>query len=231
MDEGKKILVFGAGRIGRSFIGQLFSQAGYGVVFVDVDRILIARLNERKAFPVMIRDSQHPDEESTIQVKNITALHSDEEEKIIGQIEEADVMATSVGTNGLSGLTGIPLYPAIRQARRRNAKWPCDSGLSEREFFDFDTNPVPFGIPMPFPDLPHGIPAAPVLRLVHHERCVAIVDVRLLFRWSRAFDTLVLNTGRENLALISGYPGVRTLKIVRYRLRHPLMQAFLGRIL
>ncbi len=130
MDEGKKILVFGAGRIGRSFIGQLFSQAGYGVVFVDVDRILIARLNERKAFPVMIRDSQHPDEESTIQVKNITALHSDEEEKIISQIEEADVLATSVGKNGLSGLTGI-LDRGIRSRYNRYPGNPIDIILAE----------------------------------------------------------------------------------------------------
>jgi mannitol-1-phosphate 5-dehydrogenase len=130
MDEGKKILVFGAGRIGRSFIGQLFSQAGYEVVFVDVDRLLIARLNERKAFPVMIRDSQHPNEERTLQVKNITALHSDEEEKIISQIEEADVLATSVGKNGLSGLTGI-LDKGIRSRHHRYPGNPIDIILAE----------------------------------------------------------------------------------------------------
>ena len=130
MDEVKKILVFGAGRIGRSFIGQLFSHAGYGVVFVDVDRKLIARLNERKAYPVMIRDSQHPDEEMTIQVTNITALHADEEEKIISQIEEADVMATSVGKNGLSGLTGI-LDKGIRSRYHRYPGKPIDIILAE----------------------------------------------------------------------------------------------------
>ena len=138
MDEVKKILVFGAGRIGRSFIGQLFSHAGYEVVFVDVDRMLIARLNERKAYPVMILDSQHPDEERTIQVRNITALHSDEEEKIISQIEEADVMATSVGKNGLSGLTGI-LDKGIRSRYNRYPGNPIDIILAEnvRDAGDF----------------------------------------------------------------------------------------------
>ena len=82
MDKVKSIVVFGAGRIGRSFIGQLFSLAGYKVVLVDVDKILIDRLNERNAFPVMIRDSQHPSEERTIEVKNITAIHLDEEDQI-----------------------------------------------------------------------------------------------------------------------------------------------------
>ena len=31
----KKIIIFGAGKIGRAFIGQLFSLAGYELVFVD----------------------------------------------------------------------------------------------------------------------------------------------------------------------------------------------------
>jgi len=130
MGDGKKILIFGAGRIGRSFVGQLFSNAGYEVVFVDVDRKLIDRLNERKEYPVMIRDSQHPDEERAIQVKNITALRADEAEKIITQIEEADVLATSVGKNGLSGLTGI-MDRGIRSRYNRYPGNPIDIILAE----------------------------------------------------------------------------------------------------
>jgi mannitol-1-phosphate/altronate dehydrogenase len=40
--EGKKIIVFGAGKIGRSFIGLVFSLAGYEVVFVEAseDRLI-----------------------------------------------------------------------------------------------------------------------------------------------------------------------------------------------
>ena len=34
----KKILIFGAGKIGRSFIGQLFSRAGYELVFIDANK-------------------------------------------------------------------------------------------------------------------------------------------------------------------------------------------------
>ena len=130
MDKVKTILVFGAGRIGRSFIGQLFSLAGYEVIFVDVDSVLIDRLNERKAFPVVIRDSQHPGEERTIEVKNITALHLHEEKKIIGRIEEAEVLATSVGKGGLSGLSGI-LNRGIASRYSRFPGKPIDIILAE----------------------------------------------------------------------------------------------------
>jgi len=130
MDKVKSIVVFGAGRIGRSFIAQLFSHAGYKVVLVDVDNMLIDRLNERKVFPVMIRDSQHPNEERTIEVQNITAIHLDEEDQIIAQIEEADVLATSVGKNGLSGLTGI-LGRGIQSRYNRYPDDPIDIILAE----------------------------------------------------------------------------------------------------
>ena len=34
----KKFVMYGAGNIGRGFIGQTFSKSGYEVVFVDVNR-------------------------------------------------------------------------------------------------------------------------------------------------------------------------------------------------
>ena len=130
MADVKTILVFGAGRIGRSFIGQLFSRAGYRVVFVDVDKELVSRLNARQAYPVTILDSQHPDKEKTIKVDNIRAFHAGEEEEIIAQIERAEILATSVGKNGLTGLTGI-LDRGIRSRYKKHPGRPVDIILAE----------------------------------------------------------------------------------------------------
>ena len=41
--DKQKIVIFGAGKIGRSFIGQLFGCAGYQVVFVDVNQTIVDR--------------------------------------------------------------------------------------------------------------------------------------------------------------------------------------------
>ena len=41
-------LIFGAGSIGRSFIGQLFAGGGYRVTFVDVNEMLVAELNRQR---------------------------------------------------------------------------------------------------------------------------------------------------------------------------------------
>ena len=44
----KKAIQFGAGNIGRGFIGALLSQAGYHVVFADVNKDMINKINEDK---------------------------------------------------------------------------------------------------------------------------------------------------------------------------------------
>ena len=49
---------FGAGNIGRSFIAQLFSAAGYEVMFIDVVDDLVKLLNARGEYRVMIKDEQ-----------------------------------------------------------------------------------------------------------------------------------------------------------------------------
>jgi len=46
----KKMIQFGAGNIGRSFIGQLFSRSGYEVVFVDINKELIKEVNKKRVF-------------------------------------------------------------------------------------------------------------------------------------------------------------------------------------
>ena len=52
----KKLLLFGAGKIGRSFIAQLFSRSGYEVVFIDVNTKIIDALNAQREYKVIVRD-------------------------------------------------------------------------------------------------------------------------------------------------------------------------------
>ena len=47
----QSILIFGAGKIGRSFIGQLFGKAGYEVVFVDMDESLVTGAEPARKLP------------------------------------------------------------------------------------------------------------------------------------------------------------------------------------
>ncbi len=81
MDE-KSILIFGAGKIGRSFIGQLFGLAGYQVVFVDVDLGIVRELNIRKSYPVVIKGKT----DEIIVVPNVRAVSGLDNTAVINEI-------------------------------------------------------------------------------------------------------------------------------------------------
>lgn len=93
-----KSVIYGAGSIGRGFIGQLFSESGFEVVFVDQNKELIDQLNTRKSYPIrFVKDAQHWE----IPVLHVRGVWSSDEAAVIDEISTADLMATSVGKNVL----------------------------------------------------------------------------------------------------------------------------------
>lgn len=103
MIETRKIVIFGAGKIGRSFIGQLFGCNGYNVVFVDVDRDIIALLNQQGNYRVVIKGEK----EEEIIVPNVQAISAFDKEKVADAVSTAGIMAVSVGKNALENV--VPL--------------------------------------------------------------------------------------------------------------------------
>lgn len=96
MNKGKLVL-FGAGKIGRSFIGQLFSVGGYEVVFVDVYQPVIDALNAKKEYRVIIKS----DKNEEILVNNLRAVQAANHEQVVAEIASADILAVSIGQQGL----------------------------------------------------------------------------------------------------------------------------------
>lgn len=122
----KKIVIFGAGKIGRSFIGQLFGTNGYEVVFVDVDQHIVQLLNERKEYRVVIKS----DTDTEIVVRNVSAISGLEVEKVSETVATAGILAVSVGKNALSKvLPVIAKGLLIRNEKSGNA--PLDIILAE----------------------------------------------------------------------------------------------------
>ena len=74
----KKAVIFGAGKIGRSFIGQLFSRGGYEVVFVDVYKPVIDELNRRGNYNVVVKCEQ----ETVMNIKNVRGVMASDEEAV-----------------------------------------------------------------------------------------------------------------------------------------------------
>ena len=100
----KKVLLFGAGKIGRSFIGQLFSRGGYEVVFVDIYKELIDAINVKRSYPVTIKSDQG---EEILIIKNVRGLYLTDHDQIIDEMRTTSYLATAVGQSNLPDI--IPL--------------------------------------------------------------------------------------------------------------------------
>ena len=92
-----KAVQFGAGNIGRGFTGQLFTESGYEVVFVDVVDEIVRLINERGSYPIEIVG----DNPQTVTVRNIRAIHGNDREAVAGEISDASLVCTAVGVGVL----------------------------------------------------------------------------------------------------------------------------------
>ena len=88
----KTAIQFGAGNIGRGFIGMHLAQAGYRVIFADVSEVIIDRLAADQKYTVHVMDTEVED----VEITNITGILSNGSE-IIDEIAKADVLTTAVG--------------------------------------------------------------------------------------------------------------------------------------
>ncbi len=98
-----KAVMYGAGNIGRGFIGQLLSQSGYEVAFVDVAEPVIEQLNRQHQYPVRILYGDRYEESM---VQNVSCVDGKDTGAVAEAIAEADVMATAVGVNILKFIIG-----------------------------------------------------------------------------------------------------------------------------
>ncbi|HSN77818.1 MAG TPA: ARMT1-like domain-containing protein [Anaerolineae bacterium] len=95
---GSSAIIFGAGNVGRGFLGQLFSESGYQVVFVDVDAELVAALDDRGRYTVRLVDNDRLEE---VVVTPVGALLAGDAEAVAGAVAMASIAATAVGVRAL----------------------------------------------------------------------------------------------------------------------------------
>ena len=90
----KQIVIWGAGRIGRGFVGDLFSESGYQLIFVDEARPLVDQLVSNGQYTVVRATSETKIERVTVQ--GYVAYHSSQKEEIEKAILETDLVAVAV---------------------------------------------------------------------------------------------------------------------------------------
>lgn len=112
-----KAIHFGAGNIGRGFIGKLLADARAELTFADVNQPLVDQLAHQQHYQVNVVGENARIE----QVNRISAINSNSPDAI-EQIAEADIITTAVGPQVLSKIAGTLAQGLIARAERGNLK-------------------------------------------------------------------------------------------------------------
>ena len=86
-----KVIHFGAGKIGRGFIGAVINEAGHDIVFADVDKGIIDQINAAKEYTLHIVDRNS----CSRRITGVSAIDSTSKELTV-LITEADLITTAV---------------------------------------------------------------------------------------------------------------------------------------
>ena len=124
----KQAIMFGAGNIGRGFIGALLERSGWHVTFADVVPEIVDGINARKAYTVHILDQTCDEWE----IRNISAVNSAGPD-IAPAIAACDLITTAVGPLVLPKIAAT-IADGIRARMKAGNREPmnvicCENGL------------------------------------------------------------------------------------------------------
>ncbi|MCI8849064.1 MAG: mannitol-1-phosphate 5-dehydrogenase [Oscillibacter sp.] len=124
----KEAIMFGAGGIGRGFIGALLEKSGWHVTFADVVEPIIHEINTRKHYTVHILDQECENWE----IQNVSAVLSTGED-VVKAIAACDLITTAVGPL-VAPIIAKPIAAGIKARMAAGNKAPmnvvcCENGL------------------------------------------------------------------------------------------------------
>lgn len=115
----KKAVHFGAGNIGRGFIGEILHKNDYFITFVDINQEIIQALKDKGEYVVERADEFH----EQIKIDQVTGLNSVEEaEQVVAAIAEADMVTTAIGPNVLPKIASLIARGIDYRKEQRNTE-------------------------------------------------------------------------------------------------------------
>ncbi len=133
----KKAVHFGAGNIGRGFIGEILSKNGFEIYFVDTNKAIIDELNTRHSYEIGIASSS-PEK---ISVSGLFGINNGENpEDVIEAIAQADIVTTAIGPNILPYIAEL-VAKGIQKRKEENKQVQidiiaCENMIEGSEFLE-----------------------------------------------------------------------------------------------
>ena len=120
-------VIFGAGSVGRGFMGQLFNESGYQVVFVDVDDLLVEALTTAGAYTLRLASLQKTED---LRIGPVRAVDGRDTASVAAEVAQAKILATAVGARALRAIAK-PIATGLVQRWQTGASEPQNIILCE----------------------------------------------------------------------------------------------------
>lgn len=180
----KTAIQFGAGNIGRGFIGAVLSEAGYHVVFADVVEELLDTINTRGEYVVHVTDTESRD----ILIRNISAVNS-ASNAAVKAVVKAEIITTAVGLRILK-FVAPTIAKGLAARKEAGVESPlnivaCENGLrATSQLKELVFNQIDPSL-KEWAEAHVGWPDAAVDRIVPPVRCDVPLDVAVedYFEW------------------------------------------------
>lgn len=179
-----KAVHFGAGNIGRGFIGEILYHNQFSITFVDVNQTIINELKTRGSYEIGLADES----QERIKIDGVTGLNNQEEpQAVIEQIVEADLITTAIGPNILPFIAEL-VADGINEREKRGIVRlldviACENMIGGSSFFKSEIEK--YVINKDYLEQFIGFPDAAVDRIVpeqHHEDPL-FVEVEPFSEW------------------------------------------------
>lgn len=125
---------FGAGNIGRGFIGKLLFHSNYQTVFIDVNEEIVNLINKKQEYRVVLADKSA----EVFTIRDITAINSQKHpEQVVEILTKADLVTTAVGPNILpfiADLLAEGLKRRLKQSKQRLNIIACENMIGGSSF-------------------------------------------------------------------------------------------------
>ncbi len=122
----KRAVIVGAGNIGRGFIGQLFSEAGWEVCYLDVVSAVVDALNGAGAYPLEIVSNRGCERRT---IAPVSAVNGNDHGAAARATADADVCVTCVGAKAIPYI--IPNFAAGVKLRHAEGRGPLNLLICE----------------------------------------------------------------------------------------------------
>jgi mannitol-1-phosphate 5-dehydrogenase len=113
-----KAVVFGAGNVGRGFLGQLFSESGLGVYFIDIDPELVSALDQAGEYFIHLVTNETLE---VVRIAPVKARLAGDKAAVIEWLANAVIAATAVGARALPQVAPLIAQGIVRRAANPGA--------------------------------------------------------------------------------------------------------------